>query len=230
MISFATPTLIGDIAEITQSFACDNGAFSAWKSGKPITDWAKYYAWIEEICLHPGFDWALIPDIIDGSEGDNDEQIATWCNDAKRREIGVPVWHLHESLDRLECLVEGFPRRWSRVALGSSGDFSKPGSRRWWNRIAEAMEIACDKQGRPRVKLHGLRMLNPVIFSWLPLASADSTNAGYNAGLDQSWRGPYQPVTPGLRAAVIMERTELHAAASHWTGPGGIQENAGLLG
>ena len=73
-------------------------------------------------------------------------------------------------------------------------------------------------------------MLSPTIFSHLPLASADSTNAGYNAGIDGSWKGPYQPITPGLRAAAIMERTEMHAAASWWQRTAGIQANLGLVG
>lgn len=30
---------IGTVAEVCQSFMLDNGAFSAWKSGEPITDW-----------------------------------------------------------------------------------------------------------------------------------------------------------------------------------------------
>jgi hypothetical protein len=39
------------------------------------------------------------------------------------------------------------------------------------------------------VRLHGLRMLNPEVFSRLPFASADSTNIGRNIGIDQAWRG-----------------------------------------
>ena len=35
-------------AEVCQSFCLDNGAFSAWQSGAPITDWSGYYAWVDE--------------------------------------------------------------------------------------------------------------------------------------------------------------------------------------
>ncbi len=45
--------------------------------------------------------------------------------------------------------------------------------------MAQAMAQACDL-GRPRVKLHGLRMLDVEVFSRLPLASADSTNVARN--------------------------------------------------
>ena len=33
-------------AEVCQSFCLDNGAFSAWKSGEPISDWSGYYEWV----------------------------------------------------------------------------------------------------------------------------------------------------------------------------------------
>lgn len=38
-VSFANPRQLGIAAEVCQSFALDNGAFPAWKSGNPIADW-----------------------------------------------------------------------------------------------------------------------------------------------------------------------------------------------
>jgi hypothetical protein len=38
-ISFAHQGQLGVAIEVAQSFALDNGAFSAWKSGEPIKDW-----------------------------------------------------------------------------------------------------------------------------------------------------------------------------------------------
>src|SRR6185295_12566351 len=116
------------------------------------------------------FDWCLIPDVIDGDEYENDQMIIRW-NMAYMGLVGVPVWHLHESLERLKGLAE----RFQRVALGSSGQFAEVGNERWWHRMGEAMAVVCDERGRPRVKLHGLRMLNPTVFSHVPLSSADST-------------------------------------------------------
>jgi hypothetical protein len=69
-----------------------------------------------------------------------------------------------------------------------------------------AMGAVCDK-GRPRCKLHGLRMLDPAIFSQLPLSSADSTNASVNSG-SLSRFGSYLPPTAAQRAAVIAARIE----------------------
>jgi hypothetical protein len=62
-----------------------------------------------------------VPDVIDGTEDDNDALLASWPADIR----GVPVYHLHESLDRLDFLCT----RWPTVALGSSGQWPTPGTR-----------------------------------------------------------------------------------------------------
>ena len=49
LVSFLAPQQIHLVTEMCQSFILDNGAFSAWKSGKPITDWTPYYEWIIEL-------------------------------------------------------------------------------------------------------------------------------------------------------------------------------------
>jgi len=40
----------------------------------------------------------------------------------------------------------------------------------------EAMRTICDDAGQPPCRLHGLRMLDPDVFTQFPFASADSTN------------------------------------------------------
>lgn len=205
---------IGPVAEFAQSFCFDNGAFSVWKRGETL-DVEGYTRWAAEWARHPGFDWALIPDVIEGSEADNDALLRDWPQ--RLRDVGVPVWHMHESLGRLEALCG----TWRTVALGSSGRWATPGTASWWQRMAEAMRVACDDQGRPLARLHGLRMLDPAIFTRLPLASADSTNAAVNCGsLDRF--GIYLPPTAAQRAAVIAERIEQHSSAPAWA-PAPIQ-------
>ena len=81
--------------------------------------------------------------------------------------------------------------------------------------MSEAMDVACDDQGRPRARLHGLRMMDPEIFTRLPLASADSTNAAVNCG-SLSRFGSYLPPTASQRAAVIAERVESQNSAAIW--------------
>lgn len=189
-----------------QSFVFDNGAFTVWRQGGQL-DVDGYVAWVEQWHRHPGFDWALIPDVIEGSEAENDQLIADW----PQHLAGVPVWHLHESLERLEALS----RTWRTVAFGSSGQWATPGTDAWWKRISAAMDTICDDHGRPRCRLHGLRMLDPAIFSRLPFASADSTNAAVNGGSISRF-GMYAPPTAGQRASVIADRIEAHNSAAIW--------------
>lgn len=212
MVSFAAPGQLDLIADACQSFALDNGAFSKWRAGEPVAEWDRYYDWVSERLYHPGLDFALIPDVIDGDEEGNDELIHEWPDHLDP--IGVPVWHLHESLDRLIRLT----CRWSRVAIGSSGSYSQIGTDHWWYRMADAMDAICDDEGRPPVKLHGLRMLDPRVFTKFPFASADSTNIARNINLDSKWRGSYQPANGAGRGVVMADRIEAFQSASRWMG------------
>lgn len=204
---------IGTAAEVCQSFCLDNGAFSAWKSGSPITDWKPYCDWVREWCQHPGFDFAIIPDVIDGDEAANDELMAKWYRTMPTWISAAPVWHLHESLGRLEQLVNSHKSQ--RVCLGSSGHYATVGTSKWWRRMAEAMTVACDEHGRPKARLHGLRMLDPAVFHRLPLASADSTNAVRNSSSYKRF-GMYCPPNASTRMSIIAERIERHQSAAVW--------------
>lgn len=208
-VSFVHPRQMGLAVAACQSFALDNGAFSAWRSGSPIVDWEPYYAFCESAKRHPSCDFAVIPDVIDGSEAENDNLAADF---PFPRWFGAPVWHLHESLTRLNRLAE----RWPRVCLGSSGEYAQIGTTRWWRRMHEAMRMLCDDAGHPRCRLHGLRMLDPRIFSRFPFSSADSTNIGRNIGIDQKWDGPYAPPTKESRVQTMRARIEsINAPAAY---------------
>ena len=208
-VSFVHADQLCVAVEVCQSFAIDNGAFSAWKRGEPVQDWRAFYEWAAACKLVPSCDFAVVPDVIDGSEADNDALLAEW---PMPRWFGAPVWHMHESLDRLERLATA----WPRVCIGSSGEFTMIGTQAWWGQISRAMRTVCNDEGQPLVKLHGLRMLNPEIFTRLPFASADSTNIGRNIGIDQTWRGNYMPPTKEARAQVMRERIEAHNGLTHW--------------
>ncbi len=120
---------------------------------------------------------------------------------------------------------------YDRIAFGSAGAYSQIGSQEWWARMSEAMDIVCDAEGRPKVKLHGLRMLDPTIFSHFPFTSADSTNVGRNCGLDTRWQGPYTAgLNPRTRAMILMERIESHASAPRWANSQAGQKNFELIG
>lgn len=211
-VSFRTPGQLGMVLELCQSFAVDNGAFSAWTCGEPITDWEPYYQWVSELHRYPQFDFAVVPDVIDGDEVANDALLAAWPWRERARHVGAPVWHMHESLSRLSSLVDF----WPRVCIGSSREYSKVGSPLWWARMSAAMDIVCDRAGRPAAKLHGLRMLDRRIFTKLPLSSADSTNIARNVGIDKNWRGTYLPMTKEARADVMRERIESYQSPTFW--------------
>lgn len=224
MVSFHDARDIDVATEICKSVVLDNGAFSAWRA-KEKYDYAGYQDWARRWLRHPCVEWAIIPDVIDGDEHANDVLLADW---ELPMNVSVPVYHLHESLDRLERLIDA---GYVRVALGSSGEFAQPGNSKWWWRMAEVMEVACDEEGFPRCKLHGLRMLDPDHFSHLPLTSADSCNVARNVGIDKAWNGPYAPADRAARADILMRRIEKHASARRWCrSGGGVQRNMELLG
>lgn len=213
LVPFSYPTDLAVALECCQSVCLDNGAFTLWKKGGDV-DVEAYHQWVESVAGHPALDWCLIPDKIDGTEQDNVDLVTLWLRIGCSVE-SVPVYHLHESLEWLEYLVTHF----RTVALGSSGQWSTPGTEGWWQRMAEVMAVACDAQGRPRCRLHGLRMLDPEVFSRLPLASADSTNAAVNCG-SLSRFGSYLPPTAAQRAEVIAARIESFNSAPRWVSQG----------
>jgi hypothetical protein len=161
---------IGIAAEFAPSFALDNGAFSLWRAGQRRPAWDPYYRWVEVWRNHPGFDFAIIPDVIDGSEEENDDLLAEWPFFD-----GVPVYHLHESLDRLVRLTNSY----SRIALGSSGPYRSTCTLRWWGRIQQIMTLVCGDSDLPTVKLHGLRILAP----------GSSSTSHYRRRIRHWWRG-----------------------------------------
>lgn len=148
-----------------QSIMLDNGAFSAFTHGREYSP-KKFYHWIEPMLYPPH--WAVIPDVIGGSVGEQKALVAQWPFGIQ---LGAPVWHLHLPLEYLQELVDRFPR----VCLGSSGEFWKVGSPEWRRRMDQAFQAI----GKRRVWIHGLRMLGQIGQRW-PLASADSVNVARN--------------------------------------------------
>lgn len=207
MVSFERPDQMEIAAEICQSVVLDNGAFSAWRQGKKY-DFNGYVEWASLWIKHPCVEWCVIPDVIDGDEQANDALLSDWKLPIH---CSVPVWHMHESMERLERLMN-----YPRVALGSSGQYATVGDAKWWGRMSEAMNVICDIDGKPRTKLHGLRMLDPGVFSKLPLSSADSCYVARSSGIDSAWKGPYSMTSRYTRAIVLMERIERHASAAFW--------------
>ena len=78
---------------------------------------------------------------------------------------------------------------------------------------------------QPIVKVHGLRMLNPAVFSKFPFASADSSTVARNIGLDQNWAGTFVPRSRVARGAVLMSRIEETQSADSWGGDSCVSED-----
>ena len=165
-VSFERPDQVKRCHDIGQSVMLDNGAFTVWVKGK-MMDWTKYYRWCEP-WLDYHTTWAVIPDVIDGTEEDNDELLKQWPHGDK----GSPVWHLHESFDRLRELCDQF----SRVCFGSSGMYSNPGSSAWHRRVSEAFNTIAPS-GTVPAWIHMLRGLK-FSGSDYPFASVDSAYVG----------------------------------------------------
>ena len=173
-VSYSAPADVKRCHMIGQSVMLDNGAFSAWTAGRP-TDWPGYYAWSDEWLNYPTT-WAVIPDVIEGDEQTQDELIMQWPHGYK----GAPVWHMHESLDRLAKLTLD----WPRVCIGSSAEYAVVLSDPWRRRMDEAWERISKHHKRTPV-VHLLRGLQTVGMRW-PWASVDSTDIARNHNRDQN--------------------------------------------
>lgn len=205
-ISFAHQGQLRLASEISQSFALDNGAFTFWKTGKEI-NWNSYYSFVAAWMNHPRFDFAIIPDVIDGGEKENDRLLKEW---PLGEGSGVPVWHMNESDERFIRLCNEY----DRVAIGSCGEYDVKYPRKCVLKLKDVIRHVVDDHGFPIAKLHGLRMLNKAVFQHIPLASADSTNVARNIGIDKSWKGTYQPQSKDTRASILVERIESINSAS----------------
>ena len=77
--------------------ALNDAAFykDLWEKRGEVIDFAAYERWVDEWRFHPGFDWAIIPDVIDGDEKDNNALLASWtlgnAGVPERRNIRVGI-------------------------------------------------------------------------------------------------------------------------------------------
>ena len=174
-VSYAAPNDVERAHRYGQSVLLDNGAFSHWRLGKK-SDWPGYYRWTDRWLAYPT-SWAIIPDIIENAtEADQNRLIAEWPHGTR----GAPVWHLHESIDRLLDLI-GF---WPRVCFGSSKQYAQVLSADWCRRTDEAWnEIARYYKRTPWI--HMLRGMQCVKREW-PFASVDSTDVARNHNRPQN--------------------------------------------
>ncbi len=196
-VSFANPQDVRTCHEIGQSVMLDNGAFSFWRGNK-TPDWAAYMDWAEKWLDYPTT-WAVIPDVIDGTEGENDGLLVAWV--ARGMPPGAAVWHLHEPLDRLRYLSMAY----ERVCFGSSGRYRDVGTSQWHRRTHEAFDAIADDGRVPWV--HMLRGMS-LSGSHYPFASVDSTDVAQNHNRPQN------------TAKAMVERWDSMQCPARWTPTG----------
>lgn len=166
-VSFAAPNDADICQRIGQSVMWDNGAFSLHTKNKAV-NWTLFYRWLEPRIGHPN--WAVIPDVIDGTPEQNEELVKQW---PFRRTLSAPVWHMAEPLD----VLQGFADRFGRVCFGSSGLYWQVGSPEWSRRADEAFNALARNGALPWV--HMLRGMAVTGKRW-PFASVDSVNVARN--------------------------------------------------
>lgn len=203
-VSYANPQQIELAHRIGQSVMLDSGAFTAWTQGR-IVDWDGYADWCRP-WLEFHTTWHIIPDVIDGDEEENDLLLSSWHN--RRLPRGAPVWHMHESIDRLKRLCRGY----DRVCIGSSAEYKVVRSLLWHKRIHEAMDAVCIN-GVPNTWLHMLRGM-ALSGTKYPFASVDSTDIARNhkrpqneaTKMAQRWDGRQNPARWETNPFMLLEK------------------------
>lgn len=170
LINWLRPDDLKRANKVCNKIFIDNGAYTFWRK-KLTPDYSKFYKWLET----KTFDHFFIPDDLNGSEEINDLFLKQVPEVFKPKAIAV--FHINQSLERLKRLVSSY----DYIAIGGfTGIYSNIGSPVWFARMDQIMKILCDKDGKPLVKIHALKCLNPKVFIYFPFTSADSSNLARN--------------------------------------------------
>lgn len=165
---------IDKILPLCKSMVIDCGAFTFYQRGTKVGDsfWSGYYQYVLKYI--GVVDWFIIPDVIGGSEEENDKMILKVPSSLRHK--GVPVWHTNESLGRLGRLCSEF----ERVAIGAVREHKPVATNPKGKKVLEDAfnYIYCDKGFD--VKVHGLAMLDGRVLGRLPFDSADSAFVATN--------------------------------------------------
>jgi hypothetical protein len=195
-VSYAAPQQVKTCHEIGQSVMLDNGAYSVWRRGA-VMDWEAWAAWAEPWLAYPTT-WAVAPDVIEGDETANDILLSRYGH----WDDLVPVWHLHESLERLGRLADEF----GRVCFGSSGQYAMVGSVSWHRRVSQAFDSLADEFGR----VPWIHMLRGMALSGsdYPFASVDSTDVARNHNRPHNLARAMAERWDGIQCPARWERLE----------------------
>lgn len=174
-VSFFSPEQVGICVDIGESVLIDNGAYSfytkygkGWMTGEYLSGYVKF----ANTYSH-GPNWCIIPDIIDGTELENDSLIERYSEQIPN---SFPVWHVSESIERLVRLSKSF----SKVCFGSSGAYFRLDTDKWNSKVEQAFDSISDKSGRVSIWVHMLRGMSLSKKTKYPFCSVDSTDIARN--------------------------------------------------
>jgi hypothetical protein len=147
----------------------DSGAYTAW-SQKTNINIELYAEWCRQYEMDDGFSHHITfsnLDVIGDAKG-------TWKNQKTMENLGVPalpVYHIGEPIEYLERYIKFY----KYFALGGLVPFSTNKAK-----LREFLDMAfakyiCDKDGMPKVKVHGFGMTNHEMMVRYPWYSVDST-------------------------------------------------------
>ena len=213
MLEFATqPDNHALLTEIAHSFAMSNPNWKNFKGKEVLSEFREFNNWIEGWSRHPGFDFYLMPFSSDPKNPSLRKQWENYCS-AEILIKGVPVFNINHPTEELDAILAAKPQK---IAL-TSDPFQPPrGSSAWWTAISKVMVKLVDEKGRPISQIHGVDMLDPTIFSHVPLASADSNPDSQTAVKNSTDRSKPWSLSSRSEKIILMDRIEKHASASFW--------------
>ncbi len=162
-------TKIRQIRRDKKTVFLDSGAFSAYTKGVEISvrDYVQYIKDNRDIIIDE--DGALLASVLDGI-GD---PLKTFQNQAEMERLGVtplPCFHYGEDERYLDFYIQHYPY----ITLGGMVPISKPQLRLWLDRIWR--DHLCDKDGKPKLKVHGFGMTSLDLMLRYPWHSVDSSS------------------------------------------------------
>ncbi len=219
LVSYARMDQLKYILGAARCVWFDNGAFKDWndrrRGKKPDGDryqhWLKFY--LKVLKLYNDIEYFFIPDVIEGSEEDNDRlinQLPEFMRDLVKfnRDVVNSVFPflagsndeyaasmlvsfmksksipVWHSVESLDRLSR-LCREWPIVAFGLCGPHYKATSKKGDARLREAFyHVYCSE--RIDVKIHGLRMLDGRVLGKYPFHTADSSFVATNVPKTES--------------------------------------------
>ena len=184
-VSFADDRDLDDVIELVgedEILILDNGAFTHWRQGRGSIDREAFWTWANAAQEYSSQAVAVIPDVIEGSERENLEELS-WALRGDSAYAWFPertmaIWHLNESLEQLETLC----RLVNFVGFGSCAEFDVQRKRAdYMARIREASAVVdrVEREHDRRPWIHLMRGLG-VFADLTRFDSADSTNVAVN--------------------------------------------------